>query len=55
VAALAIQASDFDSALEYHIRLIAVGEKSPEILYNAGLTCEKAASRSRQSSGTTMP
>ena len=42
LAALAVQASDFDAALEHHVRLIDLGEKSPEVLYNAGLMYEKA-------------
>jgi tetratricopeptide (TPR) repeat protein len=42
LAALAIQSSDFDSALEFHVRLIDLGERSPEVLYNAGLMYEKA-------------
>ena len=42
LAALAIQSSDFDSALEFHVRLIDLGERSPEVLYNAGLIYEKA-------------
>ena len=37
-----IQASDFDTALEFHVRLIDLGERSPEVLYNAGLMYEKA-------------
>ena len=43
LAALAIQASDFGTALEFHVRLIDLGERSPEVLYNAGLMYEKAA------------
>jgi tetratricopeptide (TPR) repeat protein len=42
LAALAIQASDFDTALEFHVRLIDLGERSAEVLYNAGLMYEKA-------------
>ena len=34
--------SDFDAALEYHVRLIDLGERSAEVLYNAGLMYEKA-------------
>src|SRR5262249_46357251 len=37
LAALAIQASDYDAALEFHVRLIDLGESSAEVLYNAGL------------------
>ena len=42
LAALSIQANDFDTALEFHVRLIDLGERSPEVLYNAGLMYEKA-------------
>ncbi|MGO9966893.1 MAG: tetratricopeptide repeat protein, partial [Bryobacteraceae bacterium] len=41
MAALAIHASEFDTALEFHVRLIDLGERAPEILYNAGLMYEK--------------
>jgi tetratricopeptide (TPR) repeat protein len=41
LAALSIQANDFDTALEFHVRLIDLGERSPEVLYNAGLMYEK--------------
>ena len=36
------QASDFETSLEYHVRLIDLGERSAEVLYNAGLMYEKA-------------
>ena len=42
LAALAIQANNFDTALEFHVRLIDLGERSPAVLYNAGLMYEKA-------------
>ena len=42
LAALSIQANDFDTALEFHVRLIDLGERSPEVLYNAGLMYEKS-------------
>src|ERR1017187_9611530 len=42
LASLAIQASDFDTALELHVRLIDLGERTPEVLYNTGLMYEKA-------------
>ena len=42
LAALSIQANDFDTALEFHVRLIDLGERSAEVLYNAGLMYEKA-------------
>ncbi len=41
LAALAIQASDFQVALDFHVRLVDLGERSPEVLYNAGLMYEK--------------
>jgi tetratricopeptide (TPR) repeat protein len=34
--------SDFEAALEYHVRLIDLGETSAEVLYNTGLMYEKA-------------
>src|SRR5262249_42570972 len=37
LAALSIQANDFDTALEFHVRLIDLGECSAEVLYNTGL------------------
>ena len=42
LAALALERSDFDQALEYHGRLIDLGERSSEVLYNAGLLLQKA-------------
>jgi tetratricopeptide (TPR) repeat protein len=42
LAALALQASDFDTALEHHVRLIDLGERSAEVFYNTGLMYEKA-------------
>ena len=42
LAAMAIQALDFETALEFHVRLIDLGEHTPEVLYNAGLMYEKA-------------
>jgi tetratricopeptide (TPR) repeat protein len=42
LAAMAIQALDFETALEFHVRLIDLGERTPEVLYNAGLMYEKA-------------
>jgi len=42
LAAMAIQVSDFDAALEYHVRLVDLGERTAEVLYNAGLMYEKA-------------
>jgi Tfp pilus assembly protein PilF len=32
MAALAIQSNDFNTALEHHVRLIDLGERSPEVL-----------------------
>ena len=37
LAALAISAEQYDSALDYHARLIDMGERSPELFYNTGL------------------
>src|SRR5262249_11312294 len=42
LAALAKHADDFETALELHVRLIDLGERSPEVLYNAGLMYERA-------------
>jgi tetratricopeptide (TPR) repeat protein len=42
LAALAIHNSDFDTALEFHVRLVDLGERSAEVLYNTGLMYEKA-------------
>ena len=42
LAALEPGAVGFRTALEYHVRLIDLGERSPEVLYNAGLMYEKA-------------
>jgi tetratricopeptide (TPR) repeat protein len=42
LASLAVQSSDFDAALEYHVRMIDLGEDSPEVLYNAGLMYEQS-------------
>jgi tetratricopeptide (TPR) repeat protein len=42
MASLALQASDFETALRYHVRLIELGESAPEVLYNTGLMYEKA-------------
>ncbi|MCS7315267.1 MAG: tetratricopeptide repeat protein, partial [Bryobacteraceae bacterium] len=42
LAALALQRRNFDEALEYHERLIALGERSPEIIYNAGVLLQDA-------------
>src|SRR5260370_17031038 len=38
LAALAIQSSDSDTALVVHLRLSALGERTPEGLHDAGLT-----------------
>jgi hypothetical protein len=37
LAALSNQANDFDTALEFHVRLIDLGECSADVLYNTGL------------------
>jgi Tfp pilus assembly protein PilF len=41
LAALALDQQDYDAAYELHRRLIQMGERSPELLYNAGLICHK--------------
>jgi len=41
LASLAAQAGDLNAALEFHVRLIDLGERSPEVLYNAALMYEK--------------
>jgi tetratricopeptide (TPR) repeat protein len=41
LAALALDQQDYDAAYELHQRLIEMGERSPELLYNAGLICQK--------------
>src|SRR5260370_9154130 len=47
LVALSIEAKDFDTALEFHVRLIDLGERSPEVLYNAGLMYEKAGQQDK--------
>ena len=42
LAALALERSDYDQALEYHGRLVDLGERSSEVLYNTGLLLQKA-------------
>jgi tetratricopeptide (TPR) repeat protein len=42
LAALALQSSNYDAALEFHVRLIDLGERSAEVYYNAGLMYERA-------------
>ncbi len=41
LAALALEAQDYEEAYELHRRLMELGEKSPELYYNAGLICQK--------------
>jgi len=41
LAALALEQEDFNEAYELHRRLIELGERSPELYYNAGLICQK--------------
>jgi len=41
LAALALDQQNFDEAYDHHQRLIELGEKSPELFYNAGLICQK--------------
>ena len=42
LAALALERGDFESSLEYHGRLVDLGERTPELLYNTGLLLQKA-------------
>jgi tetratricopeptide (TPR) repeat protein len=42
LAALAVERSDFDRALDYQSRLIDKGERSPELFYNTGLLLQKS-------------
>jgi tetratricopeptide (TPR) repeat protein len=42
LAALAVENSNFDQALEHQARLIEKGERSPELFYNTGLLLQKA-------------
>lgn len=42
LAALALQSANYDAALEFHVRLIDLGERSAEVCYNAGLMYERA-------------
>jgi len=41
LAALALDRRQWREALEYHRQLIELGDRSPEIFYNAGLICQK--------------
>ena len=41
LAALALEQENYEGAYELHRRLIDLGEKSPELFYNAGLICQK--------------
>src|ERR1035438_4413752 len=41
LAALALEQNEYEEALELHERLIEMGERSPEVFYNAGLICQK--------------
>jgi tetratricopeptide (TPR) repeat protein len=41
LAGLALDGSDFETALEQHVRLIDLGDRSAEILYNTGLMYQK--------------
>ena len=41
LAALALEAQDYEEAYQLHQRLIELGENSPELYYNAGLICQK--------------
>jgi tetratricopeptide (TPR) repeat protein len=41
LAALALEQQDYEEAYRLHKLLIDLGEKSPELYYNAGLICQK--------------
>jgi tetratricopeptide (TPR) repeat protein len=41
LAALALEQQDFEEAYNLHRKLIEMGERSPELYYNAGLLCQK--------------
>jgi tetratricopeptide (TPR) repeat protein len=41
LAALALEQQDFAEAFELHRKLIELGERSPELYYNAALICQK--------------
>jgi tetratricopeptide (TPR) repeat protein len=41
LAALSIERSDFDQALQLQGRLIEAGERSPELFYNTGLLLQR--------------
>jgi tetratricopeptide (TPR) repeat protein len=41
LAALALDQQDYEAAYKLHRRLIDMGERCPELLYNAGLICHK--------------
>ncbi len=41
LAALALEQEDFSEAYDLERRLIELGERSPELFYNAGLICQK--------------
>jgi protein O-GlcNAc transferase len=42
LAALAVERSDYDQALDFQARLIDLGERSPELFYNTGLLLQKS-------------
>jgi len=41
LAALSLDNQDYDKAFEIYRQLLDAGERSPELLYNAGLICQK--------------
>ena len=41
LAALTLEQGDFDQAFDLHRRLIELGDRSPELFYNAGLIYQK--------------
>ncbi len=42
LAAMAVEREDLERAFDLHTRLIEMGEKSPELLYNTGLLLQKS-------------
>ena len=41
LAALALEQQDYEEAYNLHRKLLELGERGPELYYNAGLICQK--------------
>src|SRR5271165_180489 len=41
LAAIALDAGDLNEALEHHLKLLEMGEKTPDVFYNTGLLSQK--------------